>query len=77
MEKIIQISGNLALTNKGKVFEKLSDGTGKVVWWEVDLPDFKDKPFLKFSKPKAKFFEPVSDKEKFEKAKNINELING
>lgn len=37
-EKIIQIDGNKALTNKGRIFERLVEVGKGQTWWEVPLP---------------------------------------
>lgn len=74
-EKFIQIDGDTALTNKGRLFRHLT--TIQTDYWiELDLPDFQENSKgnqINFGK--TQFIESVSDKEKFNKAKNITDLI--
>lgn len=75
-EKPIQISDHRLLTNKGRLFEEFIDGKGKRFWVLVELPDFKNDFTEKPIKGKTQFVDFTTDKEKFEKSKTINDLLN-
>lgn len=77
-EKITQISGQRVLTNKGRVFESYLNYKMTNEWVEVKPPDFDEKNSTQSQQPKGttKFVESVSGKEKFDNAKNINDLLN-
>lgn len=75
-EKVIQISDHRILTNKGRLFEEFLDINGQPFWTEVNLPDFKTDFSKKPFKGNVSFIENVSKKEKWEKTKTINDLIN-
>jgi|HubBroStandDraft_5_1064220.scaffolds.fasta_scaffold276261_2 hypothetical protein len=75
-EKIIQITENLALTDKGRIFSYFKNAKGKDEWWEVELPDFGNKSALSaIPKGKTTFYEPITPQEKWDNAKTINDLL--
>ena len=75
-EKVIQISDHRLLTNKGRLFEEFLDIKGEPYWTEVKLPDFKAGFSTERVKGNVSFVENVSKKERWEKTKTINDLIN-
>lgn len=73
-EKIIQINGSRVLTNKGRLFERFSNLEG-IFWAEIELPKFIEEKIDKIPIGKSKFIEPISQKEKFNKASNLGDLL--
>lgn len=75
-EKIIQISGQRALTNKGRIFEQFIDHKFKTFWSEIELPELNAKlPQNQQPNGKTKFIEGISNKEKFNNAKSVGDLL--
>ena len=67
-EQIIQFNGDYALTNKGRIFLRLSGTqTFKAIWQEVELPTFKEEKTNEIPKGKSTFIEPITKKEGWEK----------
>jgi len=75
-EQVIQISDHRLLTNKGRLFEEFIGIDYKPYWIEIKIPDFKADFSTERVKGNVSFVENVSKKERWEKTKTINDLIN-
>lgn len=65
-EKIIQITENRVLTNKGRVFESYIGTNGVAFWSLVNLPEFDEKA-QNIPKGKTKFIENETTREQWNK----------